>query len=671
MMYTYNLKFIGFFIFAFFLVGALTIPQSFAQDPDAIPDAGQRAQAFADDVIPPWIKNNAGWWADDKIDDFTFAQGIAYLIKNKIIQINDLPTTPDGKIIIEQNITIPSWIKNNADWWASNSISDSDFLYGIKYLVETNIIEFQSDNIEQYILDWDTIVHDSMYAYDGSIKVQSKFFDYVNYTVRYDTVKNNIADYSDPTLLRAGVWLYQITGNEKFLQNAGIVADVIEELYLTDLGIVMNVHPITNVVGSDEAHTNQEILGQVAKLALVDSNYTELTKTLADAVIEHEVNHETDLFYTFVTLDGKPVDRSMYMSYTGSVGLESLLLAYEVTSDRTYLEQVKRTILAYWDLRDKETNLIPSWVNADTSSVKEPFMQQYGAGIFLKVLLHYYYLTEDEDVYKIIEDYTDSVVDYFWDGKTWNYRVDYDGTVRSSVIEANYGKLDDALFLVYDLNPTRFQKAYNLAKSDYDFSFQDKTSVVNGLVTHSVKDDGSRESVESMMTYAFIINQNPAVRLYQDTMNPEYIIDMKDFYEKVISHHKREYGYIWGIDAYTLEDTPLGVMLNQRATGMIGNKINLTFVPSDDVKIVWTKIGNFEIMQPFIVYFNEPGRFNAINFDYKEKSIFFETIENNGTITFSGVIKNVLVDGQNYSNFNGKILNTLEGKHNYKVTLVD
>ena len=78
-----------------------------------------------------------------------------------------------------------------------------------------------------------------------------------------------------------------------------------------------------------------------------------------------------------------------------------------------------------------------------------------------------------------------------------------------SVIEANYGKLDDALFLVYDLNPARFQKAYNLAKSDYDFSFQDKTSVVNGLVTHSVKDDGSRESVESMMTYAFIINQNP------------------------------------------------------------------------------------------------------------------------------------------------------------------
>jgi len=546
------------------------------------------------------------------------------------------------------------------------------------YLVENNIIKFQSDldfeetqNIEQYILDWDTIVNDSKYAYDGSVRLQSEFFDNVDYTVQYNVSTGSLSDYSEPTLLESGVWLYQITGHEQFLTNSRNIANLIEESYLYNSGIVMNVHPITNTVNIDEEHTNQVILCDVAKLALVDSNYTQLTKTLADAVIEHEINHETDLFYSYVTLEGEPLDRSMDISYGGALGLESLLLAYEVTSDTTYLDQVKRTILAYWELRDKDTNLIPSWVNADTNSVKESFMQQYGAGIFLKVLLHYYYLTEDEDVYKIIEDYTDSVVDYFWDGKTWNYRVDYDGTVRSSVIEANYGKLDDALFLVYDLNPARFQKAYDLAKSDYDFSFQDKITMTNGLAIHAVKDDGSPASRESMITYAFIINQNPAVRLYQDTMNPEYIIDMKDFYEKVISHHKREYGYIWGIDAYTLEDTPLGVMLNQRATGMIGNKINLTFIPSDGVNIVWTKIGNFEITEPFIVHFNDPGRFNAINFDYKEKSIFFETIENEGTVTFSGAIKSVLVDDQRYSNFNGKILNTLGGKHSYKVTLVD
>ena len=162
-MRAYNMKIILFFVFAFFLVGVLTIPESSAQD-----------------AIPSWIKNNAGWWADDKIDDFTFAQGIGFLIKSKIIQIHDLPTTPDGKIAIEDDIVIPSWIKNNAGWWAEDNISDSDFLHGIKFLVENNIIQFQSDvyyekskNIEKYLLDWDTIVNDSKYAYDGSINLRN------------------------------------------------------------------------------------------------------------------------------------------------------------------------------------------------------------------------------------------------------------------------------------------------------------------------------------------------------------------------------------------------------------------------------------------------------------------------------------------------------------------
>ena len=213
----YNMKLILFFVFAFFLVGVLTIPTSLAQD-----------------AVPSWIKNNAGWWAENKIDDFTFAQGIGFLIKNKIIQISNLPTTPDSEIIIEKDIDIPSWIKNNAGWWAENSISDSDFLYGIKFLVKNNIIKFQSEldfeeteNIEKYLLDWDTVITDSRYAYDGSIRLQSKFFDHVDYTIKYNAATNTVYDISEPTLLEASVWLYQITGDEIYLENAGYVANVI------------------------------------------------------------------------------------------------------------------------------------------------------------------------------------------------------------------------------------------------------------------------------------------------------------------------------------------------------------------------------------------------------------------------------------------------------------
>ena len=40
--------------------------------------------------IPSWIKNNAGWWADGTIDDNSFVQGIQFLIKEGIMSITQV-----------------------------------------------------------------------------------------------------------------------------------------------------------------------------------------------------------------------------------------------------------------------------------------------------------------------------------------------------------------------------------------------------------------------------------------------------------------------------------------------------------------------------------------------------------------------------------------------------
>ena len=39
-----------------------------------------------------------------------------------------------------QNYNIPNWIKNNAKWWSEGTIGDSDFISGIKYLIENEIM---------------------------------------------------------------------------------------------------------------------------------------------------------------------------------------------------------------------------------------------------------------------------------------------------------------------------------------------------------------------------------------------------------------------------------------------------------------------------------------------------------------------------------------------------
>ena len=92
--------------------------------------------SVGDSKIPSWIKNNAGWWADGTIDDDSFVQGIQYLIENNILIVSS-QTTND----IQEKI--PSWIKNNAGWWADGTIDDESFVRGIEYLVSNGIINIK------------------------------------------------------------------------------------------------------------------------------------------------------------------------------------------------------------------------------------------------------------------------------------------------------------------------------------------------------------------------------------------------------------------------------------------------------------------------------------------------------------------------------------------------
>jgi hypothetical protein len=85
--------------------------------------------------IPSWIKNNAGWWADGQIDDTAFIQGIQYLITEGIMAI---PQTESG---VSSGNEIPSWIKNNAGWWADGQIDDTAFIQGIQYLITNGILD--------------------------------------------------------------------------------------------------------------------------------------------------------------------------------------------------------------------------------------------------------------------------------------------------------------------------------------------------------------------------------------------------------------------------------------------------------------------------------------------------------------------------------------------------
>ena len=84
--------------------------------------------------IPDWVKNNAKWWSSSSITDSEFVDSIEHLVEQGIISLS-----PSERSSVSDRV-IPDWVKNNAKWWSNNQISDDDFIKSIQYLVKKGII---------------------------------------------------------------------------------------------------------------------------------------------------------------------------------------------------------------------------------------------------------------------------------------------------------------------------------------------------------------------------------------------------------------------------------------------------------------------------------------------------------------------------------------------------
>ena len=72
------------------------------------------------------------------ISDASFYEHIVHLLQNNLL-IPDNPTVFPQKLRISEAI-VPNWIKNNVGLWANGIISDNDYLNSIKYLINEGII---------------------------------------------------------------------------------------------------------------------------------------------------------------------------------------------------------------------------------------------------------------------------------------------------------------------------------------------------------------------------------------------------------------------------------------------------------------------------------------------------------------------------------------------------
>jgi len=85
-------------------------------------------------LIPDWLRNDANLWSNDKISDSEFLEGINYLFERQVIFVQS------KDIVVQSQWKIPSWVKISAGWWNDEKISDDEFLKIIENLVQRKII---------------------------------------------------------------------------------------------------------------------------------------------------------------------------------------------------------------------------------------------------------------------------------------------------------------------------------------------------------------------------------------------------------------------------------------------------------------------------------------------------------------------------------------------------
>ena len=88
-------------------------------------------------IIPQWIKSQGKWWASNSISDKEFVNAIEYLINAEIIIVPQ----DDSSDTTQTQKEIPDWIRKTVQWWSDDIISDQEMANALQFLIKIGVIE--------------------------------------------------------------------------------------------------------------------------------------------------------------------------------------------------------------------------------------------------------------------------------------------------------------------------------------------------------------------------------------------------------------------------------------------------------------------------------------------------------------------------------------------------
>jgi len=112
-------------------------------------------------IYSKWLKKILSDWIDGHLDDYEVISAIQYTVNVEYFLDNTFIRTSSA------SSSIPSWFKNNAEWWLDEKIRYNEFIIGLQYLLSLNVIKISSMPSEHTQLDFDYFT-----VYDNNVGIE-------------------------------------------------------------------------------------------------------------------------------------------------------------------------------------------------------------------------------------------------------------------------------------------------------------------------------------------------------------------------------------------------------------------------------------------------------------------------------------------------------------------
>ena len=91
-------------------------------------------------LVPDWVQTTARFWVDGDVSDKEFTNGLGFLVKEKIIQVEVESSSGEEQAAGDES-EVPAWIAQTTEWWIEGQVPEDEFLEGIKWMIKNKIIK--------------------------------------------------------------------------------------------------------------------------------------------------------------------------------------------------------------------------------------------------------------------------------------------------------------------------------------------------------------------------------------------------------------------------------------------------------------------------------------------------------------------------------------------------